>query len=96
MGVHAGRTAESVNLIFMMTRIFSAFSVALIFLAGMAMANDPMIVKRATVANFITDPIVLGNVSQADDVSTTLPSTFVMTHPTSGRRFTGARSFVAW
>lgn len=50
-----------------------------------AMGQEEMIVRRATISNFLTDPIVTGNIRVADDVSSTLPSTFILTHPQTGQ-----------
>lgn len=47
--------------------------------------TEEMIVKRVTVPNFLTDPVVFGNIRKVDDVSDSLPSTFVLTHPITGQ-----------
>jgi hypothetical protein len=48
-------------------------------------APRPLLIQRNTVPNFLTDPIVTGNASKLDDVSATLPSTFIMTSPVTGQ-----------
>lgn len=68
----------------MKTRILSIFSIA-VLTASSLHAEEDLLIKRATVSNFLSDPIVLGNVSQADDVTNSLPSTFIITLPSTGQ-----------
>jgi hypothetical protein len=47
--------------------------------------GNSLVVRRATIPNFLTDPIIFGNISKTDDVTTTLPSTFILTSPVTGQ-----------
>ncbi len=48
-------------------------------------SKKPLLIQRNTIPNFLKDPIVTGNVSKLDDVSATLPSTFILTSPVTGQ-----------
>lgn len=66
--------------------------VVLLFSVGLAGAQGDeefasVEIKKVTIPNFIKDPIVLANISSDEDVSATLPSTFIISSPETGQKF---------